>query len=931
MDITAVSLALSPEQDQSLVLTADPGESIISLSGDGVALSATHDVELHDVQLSILNGDAVVDTLIIDGGSFTAQNLTAQSLSVSDDAVVRGTVQVSGVLNVDSSSIGVNADGSTSTISGFSQANLFNGSTAGDLVGAAGKNNEVNLSASNAKSLTDIDTVKLVSKSYVGSIDKSGSISLSDFSRVDSITDSQSIVLNGGSHAESITFADDNFDGMLTATDSIFAGTASGFSSATIRGGSYAALAGASAGAAFDISQGATIGSITNASNVAITGSSVTGSTSMNGILTANITGGTTGSLQGGSVDMVNTQITGDITATGDVMTQEGSVTGNITTDTSIDLDGTRVGGSLSADESITLSDAIVTGSVTTGTLTATTANSSVGDVTADSIVINTLNAGEGVSLASSVIGAGTLNKSGGDTLTLQAGSDLTAGQVNVTGQSTLDATAGVQLGDLHVSSDSTLIVASTGLASMGTVSAEDVIFDAPGAASSSVLVVDVDLATQKSDLLSAKSIDFNGAKVAINGHNLLSESSIVDHNLISLNAHTYTVTDATTGTESVQIKLSKNYIGAAKTENQSAVATALQSLNLNKVEGSELGAVLAALGQTQSEADALIALDSLNGYELANMNRFVVDTASHHLLTLRNTTLVMSESLGMEEGKRSAASLIITGGGSDLNSDGNGSDYSSSSIGFMLVGARKVTDRWTAGYSFAYSSDSADAGSASMDSNTFYLDASMVYHGKRNTQVFTLGAGFYDLSTSRNVHINAPGYSINGQAEGSTNAALINLGYEMDYSFMNRDAAHLVSAVAQLDATFGTIEGFSEKGMGNAGLYVDPDAIVSVTAAAGARYRHNYQMNGQSGFFSAEMLLTANTGNNEASISNRFIGGGPSITQHASDSSNIDLRLNINGLVPIDEDWSVYGSVNAEFRTDQNSVNAAAGVKYSF
>ncbi len=669
-------------------------------------------------------------------------------------------------------------------------------------------------------------------------------------------------------------------------------------------------------------------------------------------------------SLAEGSTLTVDTgaSAAGDLSILGSISSLAGDISLTGDADSVIDANITALAGNIALAGDITITNSLDNDSqrllsATDGITIAKDATITASDVklsTAGTIALDgTLNAGEGVSLASSVIGAGTLNKSGGDTLTLQAGSDLSAGQVNVTGQSTLDATAGVQLGDLHVSSDSTLIVANTGLASMGTVSAEDVIFDAPGAASSSALVLDVDLATQKSDLLSAKSIDFNGAKVAINGHNLLSESSIadqtyitiatgeiaagdeasmyVDHNLVSLNAHTYTVTDATTGTESVQIKLSKNYIGAAKTENQSAVATAPQSLNLNEVEGSELGAVLAALGQTQSEADALIALDSLNGYELANMNRFVVDAASHHLLTLRNTTLVMSESLGMEEGKRSAASLIITGGGSDLNSDGNGSDYSSSSIGFMLVGARKVTDRWTAGYSFAYSSDSADAGSASMDSNTFYLDASMVYHGKRNTQVFTLGAGFYDLSTSRNVHINAPGYSINGQAEGSTNAALINLGYEMDYSFMNRDAAHLVSAVAQLDATFGTIEGFSEKGMGNAGLYVDPDAIVSVTAAAGARYRHNYQMNGQSGFFSAEMLLTANTGNNEASISNRFIGGGPSFTQHASDSSNIGLRLNINGLVPIDEDWSAFGSVNAEFRTDQNSVNAAAGVKYSF
>ncbi len=657
----------------------------------------------------------------------------------------------------------------------------------------------------------------------------------------------------------------------------------------------------------------------------------------------------------------------------GDVSSENGDVT---LTDSSADMYASFIDANVSTEKSIVLGgDIVMENSLEDGTYRVLNAGDSI-QVAQDAKVLlsdSKLSADDGIKIDGALLvnknvaldgvlssENGSILKRGGDTLSLMAGSDFSTGQIVVEDASTLDAADGVHIGSTTLREGTQLVVANSS-SSTGRIYAENLTIEAPSGISElakpAALIHDVDLATKEIDVIEANSINFNGGKFELVAHNKLAESSIADdtrmvvatgvildgneasefvnHDLITLNVHAYTLDDEVTGEQRVELAFSKNYIGAGKTSNQTAVSSALLGVNTIEVEGSTLGDVLTALGETRSEADALAALDFLGGMDLANLNRVVIDSSSAHMLALRSSALTMAQGLdwGTDklDAKRSAVASIITGGGSDLDADGNASGYSSSHIGFMVIGAHKVMDNWTTGFSFAYSRNSAISGSSDIQSNTFFLDASVIYEAKRATHVLTFGAGFYDISTDRQVSVSADQYSVTGHAEGSTSATLVNIGYEFDYSFMNRGSAQGVSALFQLDASFGTIDAFTEKGFDNAGLEVEPESIASLTAAAGMRYRYEYMLNGNAGFVTAEALMTANTGNAEVGINNRFIGGGNAFSQLSPASSAIGLRLNVNGVVPITTDWSAFAGVNAEFRTDQNSVNTSIGVKYSF
>ncbi len=572
--------------------------------------------------------------------------------------------------------------------------------------------------------------------------------------------------------------------------------------------------------------------------------------------------------------------------------------------------------------------------------------------------------AGENVQFGTKVVGAGELLKEGGDSLSLMTGSDLSGGEVFVYENSTLDAAKGTHLGTLSIDRGSKLIVANSGLDSIGTVNADKVIIEDYNGTQNTAptLVFDLDLATLNADMLHATEMKLDGTMIRLDTHNGMSESAIadqtriligtgeiadgqeaseyIDHDLVSLNAHLVTTTDAS-GTEQLEVLLSKNYIGAGKTSNQTATSSALLGIVPKEVEGSQLGDVLTALGETRNEADALSALDSLSGRGHAGLNKLVIEGSMNHLQTLRNTQKAVNAGLVMNydinngqlinDDPSRAISIQYTGGNADLSDDGNGGTFNTTRQGFILVGAKKVTREWTIGYDFAYSHETARSAEVDLTSDSFYADINATHTSHRLSQYFSLGAAMYGLDTARNIVVSAPGFSQYGRAKGTTTAAMLNASYEATYDFRPRESRHNYSGVAVIDASFGTVDGFQEKGFGNAGLDVSYDDITNVTIGAGMRYTFNYELCGKAGFISADALFVVNAGNTDLSVTNRFIGGGTGFQQTGTESGRGGLRLNASGALPITERWSAVGQVNSEFRPDESSYSGSVGVKYSF
>ncbi len=729
------------------------------------------------------------------------------------------------------------------------------------------------------------------------------------------------------------------------------------------------------------VATGSSIGSVSGAASAVITGGS-TGDLSVKGDVTAT-NGADIASISKADDVTLAQAVTGDITASGKVSAATGTVMGDVTSGSAvmsgakadslktgalsvtpegfaaaadISADGVvSIAGTTTAGKSISLKgaegSAISGADVTAGdklTLDGTIAAADTTLTGTNGVAVQgTLNAGKGVKFAGgAVTGTGTINKTGGDTLELAGNTDLTGGAVNVDA-STLAAADGAKLGSVALKG-ATMSVAGSAI---GSVTADNLKSDAAG-----TLETNVDLAARKADttVVSGK-VDLNGASIAMAPTGVAAEGSVADqtriniisgsvtsganedvtHSMDTLNAHIENTADG------VDLVLSKNYKGAEnKTQNQSATADALASINPAGVPAdSPLADVLDALSHTRSEADAKLALDSLSGAGLAGLQKAIVDESKEHMQTLRATMKALNADVqrrydenGIIPGVQSSAiSASLTGGTADISGDENCGDYHRSSIGGMVAMAHALYNGWTFGSSFAFSYADAECGDVTMDGEFIYVDLAMMHKGKRLSQTGTIGAAFINFDTEREVSVNAPGHSFAGRAEGSTSAVAVNMSYEMAYDLIKSDDGHRLGSVVLAEATFAQIDGMTETGLGNAGVNAEFDDVASLTFGIGARYTYEFGSKKAPGYFNFDVMVVAEAGDNTPKVNNMFIGGGQTYELVGPEAGTIGLRLNAGVLLPVSDQFGIFGNVTSEIRSEQSGVGGSVGVKYSF
>ncbi len=773
-------------------------------------------------------------------------------------------------------------------------------------------------------------------------------------------------------------------DGVFDATSSTITGNVTGASSATLTGSDL--TGDITTSGKLTVTDGEVHGDVLSATDVELTEAEVDDVT-MTGELTAtdatmgNVSGATAGTITG-TVDVTSLS-TGDlcVATTGSTLTG----TGDIAADGLLDIRGavTSTAGSISLtgmseqgiDSSIT-NDVTAEGMVTLdGTIyvdggdiiarnsavdlvdsaTITAADSTLGGVEG-LIVDGILNAGKGAAVKGTLTGTvldSEINKTGGDTLAI-GGDTAYVGTINVADASTLSAGDGASVGAINLSEGSTLEVATadgaTGAIYAGVVTAT----------AADTIKADLSLssarraaATVTADVIVAACHDYNGATLELTSTAPLGESAVEDqtrvlvaegtvlssvnedvvHNLDTLNVHAEDMGDH------IDAVLSKNYKGISKTENQAQTADALSSVNVEEVQGTELGDVLDALAHTRSAGASAAALDKLSGRGIAGLQKLIADDTHEHMQTLRST--LESAAAGVRrrydaQGNRiegvqsSAVTGTVTGGTTEVDGTHNCGDYSRNSVGFMLAGVHAVSSEWVFGADFAYSFIDGECSESSFSGDAVYFDIAMMQRHGRFSQMGTLGAGIFRFDADRHVNISAKGHDYSGFATGSTNAAAINLAYEANYDLMVKDQ-HAFTTVAMVEATFAQIDAMTEEGLGNAGLRSEFDDVASLTIGMGGRYTYSFGEENNPGYVLAEAMLVVNTGDDMAMATNQFIGGGTSFNVAGPESGDVGLRLNAGALVPFADVWGVFGNVTAEFREEQSSVGGSIGVKYAF
>ena len=814
-----------------------------------------------------------------DGGVLTGTTVTANGVTVTSGGTLAGVVISTGAVTVNNGSItgDVTAEGDVtatgSSISGdvaAADVELTNGSTAGDVTATG----DVKLAGSTAGDVIADGSVKLTNGSTAGNV-AAADVTLADSTAGNVIADGSVNLTDatvGTVEADAATLTHSAINGDLTAGDTVVS------SEVVVKGSA-------------DV-DGLTVNKVSS-------------------LIAADVTADGVLDIQGAV-----TTTTGDVALTG---AEGSSITADVTAAGDVIISGT-----VAATE-VALKGANVT---IEGTLAATEAALKGTNVTIE----GTLAAGKGVTLAGTVTGAGTIVKTGGDTLALAG--DTKIGGVTVKG-STLEVDGGADLGKLNVSDKSTVEIAGKG---MGTVkvAAGSIIKD-------SVVNVDLSLNAKTRTAINGDvidgSVDMSGTTVVLRAD--IDESSVKDldsyklvtgtvkgdytvkHELDTLNVHA----------EGGEIVFSKNYKSAEyKNGNQAATAEALFSIT---TPAGELAGVMDALAHTRSEAEALAAIDSLGGVGLTAAPKLVADETKEHLQTLRST--LQSVSAGLERrytasGLRldsiesSGVTAAVTGGSSTVKEDSNAPEYSRNSIGAMFAAAHAINDEWVFGAAISFSKGDADCGYTTLESQGVFLDVGVMQKRGRFSQMGSIGCAFFNMDTERTVGVNAFG----GTAEGSTSASAVTVSYETSYAIWQTES-YSVSSVIMGEAVFAQIDNMEEEGLGNAGLRSSFDDVASFTFGAGARYTYHFGEETNPGYFSLEALFVADTGDSTMKVNNTFIGGGNSFQLSGPEAGNYGLRLNAGVLVPLGDQWGLFGNATGEIRSEQTTVGGSVGIKCTF
>ena len=886
-----------------------------TLMGGEVKADSFHSTE---VVLKDIEGD--IDELLADKGlSMDGAEVTVGSVQVDDgDMTLTGGAKVT---NGGAAGIGgeLTVSGSVFTNQGAVEAEgLTTVDKGGKLTGASLSTNGLTVedkdAAGNSSNVTiagDIDLnnggLTVADGSIVqagGDITGAGAVSLDNGATVSAkggdLTGATTVTVAGGSTLN----ADVAASGDVTLTDAAkITGSVTTEGAVTVTDGTIGGDVSTTGDAALD---GATIKGALAAADTTVTGAATVGSADVAGLTVTS----------GASLTAAGSVTTaGDLDIAGEVTSTAGDIT--LTGDGTVSADVTAKNGTLDINGNLSAAEVVLTGK----------------SVNID----GTLNAGKGLSLAGTVTGTGAIVKTGGDTLALAG--DTKIGGVTVNG-SKLEAGDGANLGKLNLVG-STLEIAGAG--AMGSVVVDGGSIDA-----ASTVVADVKLGQRSGvdAIINKGAMSIDGAVVKLNdlGTN---EANVADQQRIALVdgkvsgsfaadvQHSYDTLNV--HAEGGEIVFSRNYKGARNmTENQVAASDALAALT---APTGELAGVVDALNHTRTEADALKALDSLGGAGLTAAPKLVTDETKEHLQTLRST--LQSVAAGLERrysatGMRlsdvesTSVSASVTGGSSTVNANDNAEEYKRSSLGAMLTVAHAINEEWTFGGALSFSQADADCGSTTVDSQGIFLDVGVMQKRGRFSQMGSIGCAFFSMDTEREVAVNAPGHAFAGTAEGSTDAAAFTMTYETSYAIWQTESYSL-SSVIMAEALFAQVSDMEEEGMGNAGLRSSFDDVAAFTFGVGGRYTYHFGEEYNPGYFAMEAMFVADTGDSVTKVNNAFIGGGNSFQMSGPDAGNYGLRLNAGLLLPIGEQWGLFGNVTGEIRTEQTTVGGSVGVKYAF
>ena len=707
------------------------------------------------------------------------------------------------------------------------------------------------------------------------------------------------------------------------------------------------------------------------------------GTLDTDGSLSATTLNVTQGKAQFDASSTVATTVLG-ATAAGEIEVNAGTFTGNVNAaatgfDNIVDLNVGTIDGNVDLSTATAGTNAIdlaanttVTGTVLTGaggdTLDVATGATITGAITGgaggDVFTIDS-----GATLSGAILGGG-----GADTFALAGGTTFTAGStigtietITTTGASTNLTTGGAITGvdtSLNIGASSTVTanhgITGTGALTLdGTLNVEgntDVSFaTAAGAAgASSNYVVNIDSATSDDAsqiILSGGGIDLSAGTmtVAIDSDvGYIADGTtymVVDGAGASVVAGTLTASDtsavysfttALDGTDDIDVTVNRaSFVSLGTNSSADGAGGTLDALTTTAT--GDLLTIQNQLGTLDTGTAVSEALETLSpsnagvGMTNVNVQGGAFNTVSNRLASLR--TVGETGIATAADGTKMHA-FWMEGFGSAVNQDARkGEDGFDASTFGLTVGADSdsLVQGYNIGGAFSYARSNVDSdlsSNAETDIDSYQLSGylSTTYQDYFINALASVAKNSYD--SKRTVSVG----SFTNEAKGDYDGTQVGFRAEVgrDYKMQSTQGVTLSPTVG-LDYSHVSIDDYTETGAGGANLTVDSDSIDTVELSAGLTAKYEY-MSKSGAKITPELRakLKYNAGDNKASTSATFAGGGNAFTTDGLEVARAGVSVG-TGFTVETKDVDFVFSYDADIKSDYLSHTGVVRARWAF
>lgn len=267
------------------------------------------------------------------------------------------------------------------------------------------------------------------------------------------------------------------------------------------------------------------------------------------------------------------------------------------------------------------------------------------------------------------------------------------------------------------------------------------------------------------------------------------------------------------------------------------------------------------------------------------------------------------------------------------IDSTANAPGYKGDSFGAAMGVDYLAAAKYSLGVAFAYSHHTTTAQdmTAKSKADSYYVDLYGRWESGAWSGVGALSGGTTSSTIERTATYSEENHFAKSSADGMGWMAMTEVAYNIVMNEENRTFQPFV--MASVGST--SLDGYSESGMGNAGLTIDKQTNDIAQIGFGVRIFQSYidtYYEYEKARWEVRALVIQELGDTDYNTKSAFIGAPDQVFQtQGQEIDKTGFIVGAGASKSIDQNWSVFADVNAEFRSSQSGMNSTLGLRCTF